>query len=77
MSRVLNFTRTEVIGNVFEVPDVYQNVKAIGVGGFGLVWSVFHRLVLLSQRRLTLFLTPPSQLQQFCHLHPKEHLCGH
>jgi len=38
MPRELNFVRYEIIGNVFEVPDFYQDVKAIGVGGFGLVW---------------------------------------
>jgi len=39
MPRELNFVRYEIIGNVFEVPDFYQDVKAIGVGGFGLVCS--------------------------------------
>jgi len=34
----LNFQSNEVIGSIFLAPDTYQNVKGIGVGGFGLVW---------------------------------------
>ena len=32
------FTTWEIMGNVFEVPNYYTDVLAIGIGGFGLVW---------------------------------------
>ena len=38
MAAPLTFVTSEIIGNVFEVPDYFTNVMAIGVGGFGLVW---------------------------------------